>query len=368
MQELQISQQDKPLTKPLNDRQNRQMGLELLRIIAIFLILCVHLLNAGGFKAHSSSELETKLLGFLDCIFSISVNVFVLISGYFLVNSKFKYKKIISLWLNVLFYSVIFYLLNIIITKQTFNFFDLINRFTPLINRKYWFFSAYALLYLIFPLLNKILHNISYKQCVLILFGIFIVTYLSSIKAIGRITELNHGYNIMWFICLYFIGAIIKLHPPKIKNIYWLTIYIISTLFNWLAFHFNGALKFLSFGAQSCEQYTSILVLFASISIFMLFKSINIKSSISRKVISFISISTFSIYLFDGSDIRPFIYNKIFNIRKFYGTPSSILFVLIFAFAMFVLGLIIDQLRKIIFKFISNQIIKFKLKNESQNH
>jgi len=128
MQELQISEQCKIKTIPSssNDRQNRQMGLELLRIIAIFLILCVHLLNAGGFKSHSASGLETKLLGFLDCIFSVSVNVFVLISGYFLVNSKFKYKKIISLWLNVLFYSVLFYLLNIIITKQHFNFFDLI--------------------------------------------------------------------------------------------------------------------------------------------------------------------------------------------------------------------------------------------------
>ena len=77
--------------------KTRQAGLEILRIISILLITCVHMLNYGGFLKNAGSNEELLILRFLYSLFVVAVNVFVLICGYFMVKSNPKKKKIITL-------------------------------------------------------------------------------------------------------------------------------------------------------------------------------------------------------------------------------------------------------------------------------
>lgn len=64
-------------------KKQREGGIELLRIFAIFLITCVHMLNFGGFLGHAASDFELSILRLLYAFFMIAVNIFVIITGFF---------------------------------------------------------------------------------------------------------------------------------------------------------------------------------------------------------------------------------------------------------------------------------------------
>ena len=207
-------------SKIIVENPPRQIGFNVLKIIATFFICCIHLLNYGGIFYNASDKIALKLL---FSFISVCVNVFVLISGYFLVNSKFSYKKIIKLWVQVFFYSVVTYIIACFFLKKylsiEFSVKGLFYACIPILNSRYWFFTAYFILYLIFPFLNKILHNSSQISLVLLLIGLIILNFFSSNGfKVENIISIKHGYSIIWFIFLYLVAGYIRLYPLKTKK------------------------------------------------------------------------------------------------------------------------------------------------------
>lgn len=88
--------------KQKNNYKNRSSNFEILRIIAMIMIVAHHFSVHGGFEMYISSlQLNTIFLQFLQFGGKIGVNIFVLISGYFLINTdNIKVKKIIKLWIS----------------------------------------------------------------------------------------------------------------------------------------------------------------------------------------------------------------------------------------------------------------------------
>lgn len=87
----------------------RQSNFELLRIVCMILIIAHH------FSVHSIiPENISRLNRFIFDVFAIggkvAVNVFVLISGYFMVKSKFKLQKLLMLIFQTFFYSIVIYI------------------------------------------------------------------------------------------------------------------------------------------------------------------------------------------------------------------------------------------------------------------
>lgn len=73
------------------NRYSRQSNFELLRIIAIFGIIVQHYSNpgiGGGLRYMSPGSPNQILMGLLHVTMICAVNVFVLISGYFMRDSK----------------------------------------------------------------------------------------------------------------------------------------------------------------------------------------------------------------------------------------------------------------------------------------
>ena len=77
---------------------------------------------------------------------------------------KIKFKKLLNLWCQVAFYSVTTYLVASLLIYNDFSVKNLIGCFFPIVNEKYWFFTAYFILMLLSPFLNKILNNASKKE------------------------------------------------------------------------------------------------------------------------------------------------------------------------------------------------------------
>ena len=150
----------------------REVGVELLRVIAMFLIVCQHIMNHGGFLKNAGEN--TLLLNFINVLFAPTVNIFVLLSGYFNVRSGFRILKTASLWLQVFFYSVVGLLLALVLGISVGEN-HVFAAFFPVINRSYWFFGAYILLYLASPFLNVMLNNLDKKHFRALVIGIFCI-------------------------------------------------------------------------------------------------------------------------------------------------------------------------------------------------
>ena len=94
--------------------KTRMMNLELLRCIAMMMVVALHFLGKGGLLG----DLSQKNLGVtemvawaLESFCIVAVNVYMLISGYFLCQSGFKLSRLFQLLMQIWFYSVVFGLL-----------------------------------------------------------------------------------------------------------------------------------------------------------------------------------------------------------------------------------------------------------------
>lgn len=345
-------------------RKTRDIGPEILRIISMFLIVCVHFLNYGGVINHANSAGELFALRGLYSFFTVSVNVFVLISGYFLVKSNFKLKKVIALWLQVFFFTTTSYIICGLFIDHDFSIRYLFFKcFFPLLQQRYWFFTAYIVLYLIFPLLNKILNNCSRKECWYILIGVFVLSYLSNRFPIDNVINIRTGYNVLWFICLYFVGAILRLHPPKFKKWVVLLVYLACIFLVWANFYYKPTYWGYKYFVNT-PDYTSPLVLLGSIALFLLFNNIRSDNKVLTRIINIISSTTFGIFLFDGCSLKNWFYFDLFKITKYHGHYLSVLYVLLFSLCMFVCGMIYDFIRQLIFKLSTKTYNKIKEKRQ----
>ena len=74
-------------------RNKRKSNFELLRIVSIFFILCFHCVFHSGFE---QTTLDANLIVVKSFYFlgELGVTLFILIMGYFQINSKFRLEKL----------------------------------------------------------------------------------------------------------------------------------------------------------------------------------------------------------------------------------------------------------------------------------
>lgn len=295
-----LTKQNTPQRLEINERYS---NLELLRIIAMLFVIIVHYNNKADGKAFFYTEampLHYQILLCFEMLAICSVNIFVMISGYFLcTSSQVRITKIIRLYIDVVFFSVFRYVLYCILGDTTFTLIDFLRRFIPLS----WYVAVYSGLYLISPYLNQILLNRSRSQFHLLLLVFFFVLSIwpSGIELLSKFggfspNSLNpisshgsgDGYTLVNFILLYFFGAYFRLHENQNKSfkqvIYALLVYIGCVALNTVYAN-------IFFGRAT--SYCNPLVIIQTISIFVAFQNISIRS----KLINNIAKCSFGVYL-----------------------------------------------------------------------
>lgn len=285
--------------------KKRMANIELLRVLSMLMVITLHFLSRGGV---SENAVPFSGIWFLDSVWDglaiVSVNVYVLISGYFLIQSEFKPQKLINIILQVFTYSFLFYVIFTAIGKNTFSIAGFIKACFPVLTNQYWFASAYVGLYILFPFLNKGLRVMTQKQhrnLVIVLVLLFTL-YLPS-KALGQ-----NGYSIVWMVCLYVFAAYLRLYYKPKKKITgkMVLFYIIpSVLLPLSRICITVLSKVVSpaianYGGWFYKN-NSVLVLWASVALFVLFLNLEIKGERSSKWICTAGSLTFGIYLFHNN-------------------------------------------------------------------
>lgn len=199
------------------NKPRRFANIELLRIISMMLIIASHLCNHYMDMEGSLWPFPPGFI-FLQSIKSITyiaVNMYVLISAYFLCESSFKSKRIIMIWLEVLFYSLIIGAPHIINGGVDLS--RILTVFFPILMSEYWFATVFIGLLLLSPFMNMSIHSMNQKAllincCVLLFLTSIVPTF---IEPFSRWVAYGGSCGLLWFITLYYCASYIRLYVSE---------------------------------------------------------------------------------------------------------------------------------------------------------
>lgn len=282
----------------------RASNIEFLRIFAIIGVFFLHFYNPiiGGAISSCSSPINEFILRVLECLFVCSVDLFVLISGYFLTQShKRNYYKPIQLISQVILFSITYFGLLVFTSRTEFSVSGLLFAFLP----QNWFVILYVVLYLCSPYLNMVIEHLSIKQyrnfviLLLILFSIYptLVDVLGqwSSKEIKGMSTIGmygsqYGYSVVQFFIMYFIGGYLARNPCLCsKRILVCGIVNLSVLVFWSYVDKNAHVE----GEPNAYEYCNPLVIFESVILLVSFLKIKLRSN----CINELSRACFTMYL-----------------------------------------------------------------------
>lgn len=340
----------------------RKNNIELLRIISMYMILILHLLRFSGFlDVSTGNTVKSFIIWFLESLCFVAVNCYVIISGYFLVDAKFKFKKLINIWLEVIFYSIIIYVILLFTDNISFETQNFLKSVFPVLLGNYWFVTVYVALYLLSPFINILINNLNQKQykglvlIIILLFSLF-PTFIPQYNTI------NYGgsYSISWFICLYIIAGYLRKYSIETKKSkkYLLT-YVFCSVINVISLFICRQFNIILIEPSFLYNYYSITVLFAAINLFLCFKNLEINNLFLNKLITFVAPTTFGIYLIhENPNFRMLLWN-IFRFTLNKNLIYTCLIIIIVPVTLFIIFCIIDKIRIIIF----NNVIPKKKHN-----
>lgn len=204
----------------------RQSGIELLRIVAIVMVLVCHA-NARVLGLPSRAEvfsvpapsIARMLFGAMAVY---GVNIFVMISGWFGIHAK--PKGLAKLLFEVLFLLWGIYAVFLLTGNATFNMHDI--KVCLALTDEYWFVMAYVGLYIFSPVLNAFVEKASKRELQLLLVG-FYVFQCYYCWASGTLDYFS-GYSITFFFGLYLTARYFRLYPVRILSRHGGLVYVAS--------------------------------------------------------------------------------------------------------------------------------------------
>ncbi len=303
--------------------KKRMANLELLRILAMLMIIVMHFLRESGVLLGKEAALASQQLQavnvlafFLEAFCIVAVNVYVLISGYFATQSSFKAAKVIrflgQIYFYALFIPLILKLAGVPIYADTTGIYGWVQYLLPISSEHYWFATSYFYLLLMMPVLNYGIKSMSSKQLSVVT-GLLLAVFCG-VKSICpiRLTMDRYGYDVLWFICVYLLGAWIyacgectmQWMKKKAGLLYVGSALLIGTMVLALygaAGKWEGAAYYFSVPFH----YNFVFCLTAAVGLFFVFGNLSVKEGIWAEFIRKISKYCFGVYLLhEHLDVR----------------------------------------------------------------
>ena len=338
--------------KKTTDKQRRNYGIDLLRIISMINIINLHINLKTGIMGLKAINLKYKTIWRLEIFSYNAVDCFGLISGIVGFN-KYKFSNLIYLWFISAFYSVTInaylFIENKINLKQLFI------SFFPILIKFHWYVNAYFIMYLFLPFINygiKLLNVKTFRNLVFFYIFFFSIYYIVSFSGIKNYSFLLNGYSSSWLTILYIIGSYFGkyiLENINKSNKLFKCFYLI----NYISFSFLTSEIFFITRKYTLINYLSPTILFQALCLVMIFYSFEITNKFIIIIIKFITPLVFSVTL-----IHLILFNLKFKIVLSFFTSirklsKNFLFFKIYLLSiiLFIFCIIIDFFRFLLFKF-----------------
>lgn len=319
----------------------------------MFLVIWVHftgyILGTDLYSSQTGflSMLPLLLRGICLC----AVNTFILISGYFSIRPKAK--SFFNLYLLCAFYAGVLYITHLYLTGSHLNRWVIYNTLMPFglwkTSSDWWFIPNYLILYILSPMLNKLIDHISKRQ-----FQYFLLLQAVVVFYFGWYRNEDWsgmGYNFINFIFLYFIGRYIAIYCKSERCIangggyflFWMLFGVIMGAIDWVTFTIKPFFSWMWFNGQ----YNNPLAIASAICLFMSFKSMNIKYN---RVINWLAASALPIYLVHNNNyiVAQSLYKYATQIYDTHSTAIAYGLIFLISIALMICIPLFDKLRMLI--------------------
>lgn len=299
----------------METKRERKSNIELLRILAIWGVVILHYNNpsiGGGMAYASEGGINFYFLYFLESCCICAVDLFMLISGYFLVESKSRNVwRVLELIAQVMVFNVGIYIVRSLTGHNSISIKYIIISLIP----ANYFIILYCVVFVVSPFINKLMNELEMKQLrtfmllIFILFSVYptLVDMLCNITGkewIGLSTVGMYGsqwgYSAINFMLMYCIGAFIRIKGIEDKNrVKALLIFLVCAIVLLFWSRTNDRIGY--FTEKSAWEYCNPIVILMAINIFIVF----IKTEIgTRKWINKLAKGALTVYLTHGVLIR----------------------------------------------------------------
>lgn len=343
----------------------RRSNIEILRILLIIMVIGLHY-NAvdlgNAFHYTQTNGINVSLTHLIESFMIMSVDTFLIITGYFLSTKKTINKsKVIEIIILLFVLKFLLYFVDVIVygTKMDFH------NFIQEIISGNWYITKYLILYMFSPYINKLLNSLNkkeYKTLIFLTVGIFLIlpfvlnilsTFFNVNGWAPTTDDINDsGYTIVNFFVMYLIGAYLRKERIELKLKDSFLGYIGCAIVVFLIYYIMTKIGYNKIASMSF-RYNNIFVVLEGVFIFLFFNKLNIQNN---KIINKVSSATLSIFIIHTA--TPFI--KLYSVLKVqkycitkYLIPHFIATILIIFVLSLIIGLAtLTVLNKTIYKVI----------------
>lgn len=280
----------------------RKTGIDLVKIIAIVFVPCLHYFSNYGFLEQAYIGIDKIVLVSIRMISMSCIGLFIMSTGYLQCEKEFSkeyVKKLKPYLIMYLIYCCLtaMYLDVVHVDKFKKQFLYIFFRFAGY----YWYMAFFVGFYLFIPFFNNIFRNIDKKQfevwlCVLF-FVIALPEFMNEMPALskqnGKVLYLPNWWREGFPLLYYSLGAFFRKYTIKIKKLFWILVMVIAQGgVSIIDYYYSEGGKPIFFGGG----YGSLLVLLSVFTIFGTFYDIEIHNHIVQNIVEYIGKITLNIY------------------------------------------------------------------------
>lgn len=341
-------------------QKKRMANLELLRCAAMMMVIVLHFLGKGGLLTPLAEEQTAVsiLAWVLESFCIVAVNVYMMISGYFLCESSFKLSRLLQLWLQVEFYSLtvgVVGALTGVVQETAVDTHYYVTLLFPVSMEHYWFLTAYIYLYLLLPFVGMAVRRMTKEQlkaAIAVLLIAFCV--LKSVLPV-RLDMDEKGYDCLWYLCVFLIAAYIRRFgcPALEKKGRGVLLYLIGAL---LVFGEAFALHTVYMKSGRLElilgisfEYNHLFVLLASLGLFAAFLRVNLGEAFGKIVVK-IAPYTLGVYLLHENLGLRYTWQNWLGADRISSSAELLLFTALAVVIVFTVGIIAEMIRSLLFR------------------
>ena len=326
----------------------------------MLMIVAFHVTYKGGFDFSGESiavnRVWLKFWGKGESLGYIGNDIFVLLSGYFLVMSrKVKFIRVLDLWLRCVFYASVWAAIEIMCGTSGFG----LRTAGRILSTRWWFISYYVVLYLVHPFFNDILHNLTrenYRKFIILLLASWSIILISNADV--------KRPHVIDFVCMYAAGGYIRLWAEDFgspKHILYGIVLIAVNFVVVSVFEMDSrCLAILAakkiYPVHYLHAMTSIFNSLAAVYMFTGFRKLGIGSI---KSINTIASATMGVYLLHDHEFSAhFLWREVFRVSSFQHSVYLIPYLIFTVFAVYISCTMIDILRSKIVSMLSRGNLK----------
>lgn len=353
-------------------KKSRMANIEMLRILAMMMVVSLHFLAKGEFLEPLVEKMSVKgyVAWLLESFSIMAVDVYVLISGYFLVETGFRLKRLINLVLQTMFYTCLVPVVLIcagILPMNSLTLYDIFVYLFPTNMLHYWFVSAYVLMFLFVPVLNVAVRGMKKQQLQWAIFILLVMESVSKTLIPVRFTLDNLGYDAFWFMVVYLIAAYIRLYGiPFFSDIKKSAITYLGAsilIFVWtlgIRFVFLQTGQFQNF-IESAYGYNHLFTITGAVALFYTFYYLRVNSQKVSAIVCKLAPYTFGVYLLHEHINIRYEWPRFLGAERCDTVVSLVFGWLIAIMVVMVIGIAVDYLRSLLFTWMGRWVAKTKI-------